>query len=401
MSAATDPIIFLLSALGVGGSETKTVRLANSLSARGVDVTIAYLSKPDTLASSVARGVTLINLRRRGRFSTGAVRRLATLIQTRRARTVVAINLYATLYVRLAQLIRAVAGVRFIACLNTSEILPRDRRKMPLYRWTLRRADAVIFGAEGQRRLWRERYRVGAPPQDTAVLYNGVDASRFAPRPKSAARAGTTLSTRLVIGTVARLRPEKAHTDLIRATAALRSQGLDVGVLLVGEGESRAAIEAEISRLELGPYAELAGECDDVRPFLACLDVFVLTSVAVETFSNAALEAMACGLPIVSSEIGGMPELLAYGGGLGYPPGNVALLTERLAALLADADRRTRLGEEARRAVVEHFSWERMVDAFLALLARPISLHARCTGGSPPECRAAGTASSHPAKTET
>lgn len=368
MSTPPGPVIFLLSAIGVGGSESKTVRLANSLSARGVDVTIAYLSTPDTLASSVRPDVTLVNLRRRGKLSIGALRRLAALIEAKRARTVVAINLYAALYARLVQLTRAGAHVRFIACLNTSEILPRDRPKMPLYRWMLRGADAVIFGAHDQRRLWRERHRVGAPPQQTAVLYNGVDTARFVPRVASAARTSTRLSTPLLIGTVARLRPEKAHTDLIRATAVLRSRGFDVGALLVGEGEARPAIEAEVARLGLEPYVELVGESKDVRPYLECLDIFVLTSVAVETFSNAALEAMACGLPIVSSEIGGMPELLAYGGGLGYTPGNVAELTERLASLLADAERRAHLAQDARRAVVEHFSWERMVDEFLALL---------------------------------
>ncbi|HXS27052.1 MAG TPA: glycosyltransferase [Steroidobacteraceae bacterium] len=368
-TVAIGPVVFVLSQLGVGGSEAKTVRLANSLAERGIDVTIAYLSAPETLASAVGPGVTLVNLRRRGKLSIPAVRRLAALLEARRARTVVAINLYAALYARLAQLTRAAADVHFIACVNTSEILARDRAKMPLYRWILRRADAVVFGAASQRQLWRQRHAVGVPPQATAVLYNGVDTSHFAPHREDGERACVGLSTRFLIGTVARLRPEKAHTDLIRATAALRARGLDVGALVVGEGEARVAIEAEIARLGLEPYVELAGESGDVRAYLQCLDIFVLTSIAVETFSNAALEAMACGLPIVSSDIGGMPELLAHGGGLSYTAGDVPQLTERLASLLEDPDSRQHLATQARRAVVEHFSWDRMVEEFLALLA--------------------------------
>ena len=367
MSAASGPIVFVLSQLGVGGSEAKTVRLANSLAAGGADVTIAYLGKPDTLAASVAAQVTLVDLHRRGKLSIPAVRRLAELLRAQRAHTVVAINLYAALYARLAQLARTAASTRFVACLNTTEMPPRDRAKMPLYRWVLRRADAVIFGAENQRRLWQQRYGVGLPPQPSAVLYNGVDLSRFAPRPAGAPRARTALSTRFVIGTVARLRPEKAHTDLIRATAALRSRGFDVGALIVGEGETRAAIEAEIARFALEPYVELAGECGDVRPYLECLDVFVITSLT-ETFSNAALEAMACARPLVSSDVGGMPELLAHGGGLDYRAGDVAQLTERLATLLQDSTLRRRLAEQARRAAVEHFRWDRMVDEFQKLV---------------------------------
>lgn len=366
------PVVFLLSQLGVGGSEAKTVRLANALAERGTDVTIAYLSEPATLAPAVGSGVALVDLERRGKLSIPAVRRLIAVLEARRAHTLVAVNLYAALYARLAQLLMRSRRMRFIASLNTSEILPRERLKMPLYRWTLRSADAVIFGAASQRQLWRERYGIGMHPQESAVLYNGVDTSRFTPRDGPPKRACTSISTSLLIGTVARLRPEKAHTDLLRATAALRARGFDVGTLIVGEGETRAELETQISRLDLAPYVELAGESGDVRPYLECLDVFVLTSVAVETFSNAALEAMACGLPIVSSEIGGMPELLAFGGGLGYSPGNVEELTERLAWLLEDRERRERLGREARRAAVEHFSWERMVEEFSTMLgAKP------------------------------
>lgn len=367
-TAAPTPLLLVVSALGIGGSEAKAVRLANELAERGIDVTLAYLSEPATLVPNVGPRVTLVNLERRGKLSIPAVRRLSALIGACGARTIVAVNLYAALYARLAQLCTGAAGVRFVASINTSEILARDRLKMPLYRWILSGADALIFGADSQRRLWRERYRVGREPQATAVLYNGVDTVRFAPRRQERLRAQCPVPASLVIGTVARLRPEKAQTDLVRATGALRARGLDVGALVVGEGEARAQIEAEIARLGLERYVKITGESDDVRPYLACLDVFVLTSVAVETFSNAALEAMACGLPIVSSDIGGMPELLAHGGGLVYSAGNVSELTEQLARLLADPRRREGLGRQARRVAVEQFSSERMLEEFLALL---------------------------------
>lgn len=377
------PVVFLLSQLGVGGSEAKTVRLANALAERGIDVTLAYLSEPATLAASLSTRVTRVDLRRRGKLSIPAVRRLAALLRARHARTLVTVNLYPALYGRLALLGMGRNALRFVACLNTSELLPRERVKMPLYRWTLRGADAVVFGAEGQRRLWRERHGIGTRTQRTAVLYNGVDTARFTPGREATACRRIAPPTRLLVGTVGRLRPEKAQVDLLRATARLRARGLDVGALIVGEGDTRPTLEAEIAALGIGPHVTLAGESHDVRPYLACLDVFVLTSVAVETFSNAALEAMACGLPIVSSEIGGMPELLAFGGGLGYSPGNVAELTEQLALLLEDAERRARLGGEARRAAVEHFSWERMVDEFLAVLGADGSGRDSCDRSAP------------------
>jgi glycosyltransferase involved in cell wall biosynthesis len=114
----------------------------------------------------------------------------------------------------------------------------------------------------------------------------------------------------------------------------------------------------------------LAGATRDVRPWLAMMDVFVLTSIGVETFSNAALEAMASGLPVVSSAVGGMQELVAFGGGVTYRPGDAKELADRLEDLLRDPGKRADMGRQARRATEEHFSWTGMVEAFSALLGR-------------------------------
>jgi L-malate glycosyltransferase len=167
---------------------------------------------------------------------------------------------------------------------------------------------------------------------------------------------------------VGRMRPEKAHVLLVGAVAELRRRGLDVGALIVGDGPERARIEAEIARHDLQPHVHLAGATRDVRPWLAMMDVFVLTSIGVETFSNAALEAMASGLPVVSSAVGGMQELVAFGGGVTYRPGDVQELADHLEELLRDPRKRADMGQEARRATVEHFSWNGMVEAFSALL---------------------------------
>jgi glycosyltransferase involved in cell wall biosynthesis len=199
------------------------------------------------------------------------------------------------------------------------------------------------------------------------VLYNGVDAERFAPgvAPQDP-HAGRP--ARFVIGSVGALRVEKAHEHLVRATAELRARGLDVGALIVGEGRERAHIEAEIARCKLEGHVRLAGAAHDVRPFLAQMDVFVLPSIGIETFSNAALEAMAMGVPVVSSAVGGMKELLGRGGGVTYAPGDVASLVDTLRQLLEDDGRREDMGRAARRAVLEHFRWERTVEAFGRLL---------------------------------
>jgi glycosyltransferase involved in cell wall biosynthesis len=241
-----------------------------------------------------------------------------------------------------------------------------------LYRRVLRRADTVIFGAEMQRRLWRERYGIGtgnvSGVPTTTVLYNGVDTDWFSAPPEPGPRGPRALETRYVLGTVGRMSPEKQQTLLVAATAALRAQGLDVGALFVGDGPERANLIAEIARHGLQDYVHLAGATRDVRPWLAQMDAFVLPS-STETFSNAALEALASGVPVVCSRVGGMEELIGHGGGVSFAPGNLGDLTSVIARLLRDDTERRRMARAARRAAVDHFSWDRMIDRFVSLAA--------------------------------
>ena len=122
--------------------------------------------------------------------------------------------------------------------------------------------------------------------------------------------------------------------------------------------------EREIQRLGVDGRERLVGENQDVRPYLASMDIFVLTSVAVETFSNAALEAMAMSCPVVVSRVGGMEEMLRHGGGMSYAPGDVKSLCDLLMPLVSSAAARAQLGAEARQAAEKHFSFSRMLRDF-------------------------------------
>jgi glycosyltransferase involved in cell wall biosynthesis len=94
------------------------------------------------------------------------------------------------------------------------------------------------------------------------------------------------------------------------------------------------------------------------------MDIFVLPSVAVETFSNAVLEAMAMSCPVVVARVGGMDEMLQFGGGMIYPPGDVKSLCDLLMPLVESAEARRGLGEQARKVVEQHFSFGRMLRDF-------------------------------------
>jgi glycosyltransferase involved in cell wall biosynthesis len=282
----------------------------------------------------------------------------------------VTVNLYPALYGALVRLRFGRRRFKWIASLNTTDVMTaRMERRMRLYGMLLRRADSILFGAQTQRRLWGEKYRIGTPPVPSDVLYNGVDVNRFDIQPHSVRPRIHAPPTRYVVGTVGRLRPEKSHVDLIKAIALLRARNIDVGALIVGEGSERASIEREVNARGLKEYIVLAGQQHDVRPCLEEMDAFALTSTGVETFSNATLEAMAKGVPVVTSRVGGMEELIAFGGGVSYPPGDVAALAYALEGVLCDEQRRRGMAAAARRAAVDHFAWPQMVDRFLSLLS--------------------------------
>jgi glycosyltransferase involved in cell wall biosynthesis len=357
-------MMFLVNSLRVGGSERKTVRLANALAAGALQVAVAYLNPPESLLPELLPAVAATNLQRRGKLSVKALRRLAETLRERNVDTLVAVNLYPALYAVLVRLLRSVEHLRVVVSVNTTEFATlKEKLQMLLYRHVLARADLVIFGAERQRKLWGVRYGLQRTPDRAIVLYNGVDTAVFS-RANLSPVTRAEPASRVILGTVGAFRIEKAQTHLVRAVHELTRRDLDVGALIVGDGPQRSQIEREIRSLGLEQRVRLVGEVQDVRPCLALMDIFVLSSVAVETFSNAVLEAMAMSCPIVAARIGGMEEMLQFGGGVTYPPGDVTGLCDLLAPLVANADARSEMGEQARKAAEEHFSFARMLRDF-------------------------------------
>jgi glycosyltransferase involved in cell wall biosynthesis len=364
--------LFVLSALSVGGSETKIVRVANELLRRGVPTGIAYLTAPHDLRSALAPAIPVWHLQRRGKFSITAARSLRRLIREQQPRTVFSVNLYPALYVSLA-----VAGLarrpRTVGLINTTEFPAGSAWRTRFYRPFLRRFDATVYGCELQRSRWLSELHY--PSERSTVLYNGVDSGHFAP----AADGALSLAERrrlgidpqsFVVGTVGGLKAEKNQSVLVDAVAELRRRSIPAHLLLVGEGALREELERRVAQLQVQPFVTFAGMQRDVRLALAMMDVFVLPSTHVETFSNAALEAMSMGKPVVLSRIGGAVEMVREGiEGYTLAP---AELPEKLVPVLAELhsnrDLRRRMGDCARSRVAREFSIERMVEGYAVLI---------------------------------
>jgi glycosyltransferase involved in cell wall biosynthesis len=231
----------------------------------------------------------------------------------------------------------------------------------PLF-WT---ADCVVFVCEAQRRYWLARKLWG---RRNEVIHNGIDLEHW--RPRGAEEAATLRCVLgladgdFVVGMCAMLRPEKNHLQMIDAIAALRACGVPARALLIGEGATRAAIEARARLRGVAGEVLITGVQEDVRPLLAACDVAALCSTRVETFSIAALEAMALARPVVHADLGGAAEMITSGhNGFLFPVGDTPALVERLAAL-AEAQLRNRMGAAARESVAERFAERAMVDRY-------------------------------------
>jgi glycosyltransferase involved in cell wall biosynthesis len=165
---------------------------------------------------------------------------------------------------------------------------------------------------------------------------------------------------RVVIGTVARLSPEKGVTYLLDAFAALRRKlGGRVVLRIAGDGPERARLEAQIVRLGLSGAVEMFGWVEHaVLPdFLRGLDIFAVPSTW-EGFGVAAAEASACGLPIVSTGVHGLPDVVRHNvTGLLVPAKDTNAMAAALESLVEDPKRRRALGAAGRAYVSEHYDW--------------------------------------------
>lgn len=372
-TSGSHPALVLLPTLGVGGSETKFIRVVNALTEQGAPIHIGYFNPPDTLRASIDDSVPVVDLERRGKYSIGALRRLRDYVVSRRIGTIVTVNFYPLAYAVPLRAWRRLRQLRVVASVNATYLT--DRREllfMRLYGPLLKRVDQIAYGCRFQRDLWCRSY--GLDPARSKVIYNGVDCGRF---DAGAAPAGAAVRQRFAIPTdghvivcVGQLRSEKAHWLLIEALALLRDRhALTPHLLLIGSGPERQRIERLAVERGVAQQVHMAGRVSDVRPFLGAADIFALASVD-ETFSNAALEAGAMSLPVVMSDVGGAMEMYPTerDGGLLFPAGDADGLAGVLAALVADPQRLQRMGESARRTVCERFTRQQMVAAWRRVL---------------------------------
>jgi glycosyltransferase involved in cell wall biosynthesis len=196
----------------------------------------------------------------------------------------------------------------------------------------------------------------GVAQRKVSVIANGLEGTAYV----GSRRTGPI---RRVI-TIANLRPEKSHETLIAAAPLLQRTHPDLRYLIVGDGSRRAELEALARVKGVDGLFEFLGHREDVPQLLADADAFVLPSRS-EAFPNCLLEAMAAGLPVVASAVGGILDLVEPGRtGILVPPSDAQALAAALRTLTADPAQARAMGAAARCEVLARYSFDRMVRAF-------------------------------------
>jgi glycosyltransferase involved in cell wall biosynthesis len=253
-------------------------------------------------------------------------------------------------------------------------------RKHRLLAWQLmaRLSDRVTANSADLRDTFCRHARV--PRHRVTVIPNGVDAQRFGGAQRRAAiRQQLDIPpTAPVIGAVGRTHPVKGHRFLVEAMARIAPRWPQARLLLVGDKVEPefTALARIVSARGLGERVIFTGARDDVADLLGAMDVFALPSLS-EGMSNALLEAMAAGLPVVATAVGGNPEVLAHGElGVLVPPGAPGELADAIAGILRDYSVARALGERARAYVAQWYDWRQMANRYSLLYDEVCRRHA-------------------------
>jgi glycosyltransferase involved in cell wall biosynthesis len=271
-------------------------------------------------------------------------------------------------------------GAALVISLHGSDVFVAERLALArvLARRALRRAGAVTACSEDLR---RRVLALGAPARRACTVPYGVDVHAFAPRaaaPEVRRRLGVGDDSFLVLG-LGRLVEKKGFVHLVEAAA--RTGGVEV--VIAGEGDLREELTQRSRALKAPVRLVGALDRDLVAAALAEADVVVVPSVVdragnVDGLPNALLEGLATGRPVVATQAGGIPDVVAHDvNGLLVPPGDPDALAHALRRLIREPQTRERLGAEARRQAVERLSWEAAARRFEECYVQAAALDAR------------------------
>jgi len=358
-------VCHVIHALGVGGAEVLVDKMLRSLN-DDFRCVVAVLDEIGEIGERLQQdGFTVKHLHRHPGIDRGCAKRLRKFADEEDAEILHA-HQYTPFFQ--AMLSRGLFGTRPVVFTEHGRHFPDlpSRKRLIVNRLMLRSCDR-LFGCGGavrQALIDNE----GLPESRVEVIYNGVDLASPG-KPTLGARERIRgefnfAATDFVTVLVARLHSLKDHQTALRAVDAARKQIPGLRLLLAGDGDERAAIEETIRKRGLEECVRLAGTRKDIADLLAASDVFLMSSIS-EGIPLTVIEAMAARRPVVSTAVGGLPELVEHGvTGFLAPSGDDRLLAAALVELYRRPELRNQMADAALKRAWETFSLDGMLDSY-------------------------------------
>jgi glycosyltransferase involved in cell wall biosynthesis len=359
-------LLHVVNGLAIGGAENHLLQSLRVTDRSRYNVMVCSVRQGGPLERAfLEAGVPVRVIAQKMRFDPTVVTRLARLYRQWKPHLVQTTLYYAdmvgVLAARLAPgpvLISVEHGIH-----GEGDVLRVTPRHVLAYRWAMKRVKRVVaVSGHIHRSLLVHRH---LPDSQVVTIRNGFDASVLPAADRAVKRREFGFGEEdWVVGMVARMDPVKGHAVLLKALPGLMAGSPRLKCLLVGDGPLRPDLEAGVRKEDLEKHVVFTGFRRDVAEILACVDVLVLPSFS-EGLPMILLEAMACRVPVIASDVGGVPEIITHGyNGLLVKPGEAGSLGEALLFMIRNREEARRMGEAGRSRVLGEFSLEKEAEAY-------------------------------------
>lgn len=365
MTHAASPlrVLFLTTSMPVGGAETLLENLVRRLDRTRFAPEIVCLKEPGPLGEKLAAELPMHSQLLANKYDLRVLPRLWRLMRTPRAAAVITVGAGDKMF--WGRLAAKLAGVPVIASALHSTGWPDGIGRLNRLLTAITDAFVGVAAAHGRHLVDIE----GFPEHKVHVIYNGVDADRFAPRDAIETRQSLGIPNDApVVGILAALRPEKNHELFLTGAQRILAQTPAARFVVVGDGPKRAELEALAAELDVAQAVHFLGTRSDVPELLAACDLVALTSHN-EAAPVSILEALSTAVPVVASSVGSVGETVIDGKtGRLFPAGDLDAFATAALELLGDPAERRRLGDAGRQLVVERWSLATMVRGYEQLI---------------------------------
>lgn len=357
-------ILIFANSFRIGGSERQALELFRNMDRTKFDMRLASFSTEGPLATFLPCRMDEVQVYPLARFYGKSyfdqARRFYRYLIMERIEVVQCFDFYSNLF---AIPVARLAGVPLILGCRRDQAVMRTVWQQKAEKWSYRLATGVVTNAKAIKNQLISLD--GLQSQKVWVIYNGLDLKHFDVLSGDGIDASTE-SRNVIVAIVANLRPEKGHLVFLKAAQQFLASmpHAQISFLIVGDGPMREAIEVKVKELGLAGSIKMTGSVTNIPALLRSVDIVVLASLK-DGFPNAIMEAMAAAKPVIATDTGGTAELVVDGlTGYIVPVGDSDVLAKRMRSLFQDPEARRKMGEAARRRIIEQFTVNHMAKQF-------------------------------------